>query len=242
MINCILGAGQVGSVIKYALKSHTDMFDVGEWEYNEVDCDILHICIPYSKKFDKTIIKAVEVFKPKIMVIHSTVKPGTSKKFNCLYSPVLGRHSDDFENNSKLYRKMFAGSLDLYAVVKKEFNFNCEYWNEDTDELEFSKIMSTTRMYWELIYNKELSRQCKKLGFSFNNVYHRWTDNYNAGIEIKHWGWRRTQFNEMTDELPGGHCLRPNIHLVDNLITRIIVAWERTILYCVTHFHKTPKG
>jgi len=240
-INIILGAGEVGSVLKESLHGAPKTYDKGQWEgETHIECDYLHIAIPYTENFKRIYEEAEKIFSPDIIVIHSTVKPGTSKDLQCLFSPVMGRHEDDFINNVRVYRKMFAGDKKQYNEIKGQFKLECEYWNENTSELEYSKVMSTTRMYWDLIFNKEIARECKKYGFEFNNVYARWTDNYNAGIELKHWNWKRPIYTEMIDKFPGGHCLRPNIHLADNEITMIIKAWEKDIAYIVSK--KTTTG
>jgi hypothetical protein len=146
----------------------------------------------------------------------------------------MGRHEDDFINNVKLYRKMIAGDEKQYEIIKDQLKLKCEYWNENTTELEYAKVMSTTRMYWDLILNKEIAKDCDRYGFDFKNVYSRWTDNYNAGIEVSHWNWRRPIYTKMETEKPGGHCLQPNINLVDNDITMFIKAWEKEIMYIVS--------
>jgi len=234
--NIVLGAGQVANAIKNNLLTAPLVFDRGEWEKTHLKSEILHVTIPYSDDFERIIIKAIYNFDPEIIIIHSTVKPGTTEKLgkNVLFSPVLGRHSDEFSNNIQMYQKFFAGDPDCYEQVRHEFQLNSEFWGTNTGELEYSKIMSTTRMYWELLFTKSLEKDCKKNGYDFKQVHHRWTDNYNAGIRLKHPKWERTIYSMMDSDLPGGHCLRPNIHLVDNEITNYIKAYEKEILYIVS--------
>ena len=235
MKNVILGAGQIANALKANINGESIMFDKGDWEaLTDIDADILHICIPYSDMFTHIVETAERVFSPTVTIVHSTVKPGTSDKLKCLYSPVMGRHDDDFKNNVKLYRKFIAGDSGAYEVAKTVFNVTCEYWGENTTELEYSKIMSTSRMYWDLVYQKEIQRDCESLGFDFRNVYFRWTDNYNAGIRTNHPQWERPVFTKMDTEFPGGHCLKNNLDLLDNTITGMIKAWEKGIKYIVT--------
>lgn len=232
-INCILGAGQVANTLKNNIHEPVKLFNKGEWENKNIECDFLHIAIPYTKEFINIIENAKKVFNADIIIIHSTVEPGTSKIFNCLYSPVLGRHDDDFSNNVKLYRKFIAGNVNDYKKIFDQFNLKCEYWGNNTTELEYAKIMSTTKMYWDLMFNKILDKDCQKNNFNYQNVYYRWTDNYNAGIRNNHPAWERSIYEKMETEKPGGHCLKPNIHLVNNDITKIIKAWEKGIKYIV---------
>ena len=229
-ITAILGAGQVANTLKNNITNESTMYDIGQWEGEEhIECDYLHIAIPYTKGFIRIVENAERIFSPDIMLIHSSVKPGTTKKLKCLYSPVIGRHDDDFKNNVKLYRKFIAGDKASYDKVSNLFNLQCEYWGENTSELEYSKIMSTSRMYWDLMFQKIMQRDCEKYDYDFIQAYHRWTDNYNAGIAVNHPNWKRPFYLKMETDTPGGHCLKSNIHLVDNELTAIIKAWEKDL-------------
>ena len=62
--------------------------------------DVLHVCIPYvNTGFIQTVLAYSKQFSPKEIVIHSTVKPGTTldiqKKLEIpvVYSPVRGIHA-----------------------------------------------------------------------------------------------------------------------------------------------------
>ena len=228
MINCILGAGQVGNVLKDSLHGDINIYDIGEWEkLTDIKCDILHIAIPYGPKFKHTVITAKWAFKPKFTIIHSTVKPGTSKGIADLYSPIMGRHSDDFSENVRGYVKYFAGEYTAYTEVRAAFKLKTDYWSANTEELEYSKVMSTTRMYWDLIFQKEVQNDCELKGYNFEAVNRDWNMNYNNGIKQKHPHWLRPIYRRMETDTPGGHCLRPNIHLTDNEITKYIRKWEK---------------
>jgi len=232
-LNCILGAGQVGEVLENLLEN-TKVYDIGQWEGEvHIECDYLHIAIPFTDSFMRTVENAERIFTPDIMIIHSTVSPGTSKKLSCLYSPIMGRHDDDFKNNVKMYRKFIAGDKGQFDTIKSEFKLEAEYWGDNTNELEYSKVMSTNRMYWDLILQKHMQDDCKTHGYDFTQVYTRWTDNYNAGIRVKHDNWARPIYSKMETDKPQGHCLGANIHLLDNEVTNYIKAWEKGILYTV---------
>ena len=234
-INCILGAGEVANALKGNLNGEVKLYDVGEWEGQElIDCTFLHIAIPYSDRFISICEEAEKIFSPDILIIHSTVKPGTAKKLDCLYSPVTGRHDDDFSQNITLYKKFIAGNKSEYEQIKDQFKVSTEYWGENTSELEYAKIMSTTRMYWDLLFQKLLEKDCEKNGYDLMQVYYRWTDNYNAGIRVKHPRWERPIYTRMETDIPGGHCVHQNIPLVDNQITAFIKAYEKELIYHVT--------
>lgn len=236
MKNIILGSGEVANAISKNLKSEFKMYDKDEWEeLKTTRNEILHITIPYTENFKEIVKFSSYVFDPDVIIIHSTIKPGTSEAItdvgDVLYSPVIGRHADNFSDSIKDFTKFFAGKEVVYEKIKDEFIFDTEYWGEDKSELEFSKIMCTSRMYYELIYMKEMEKNCEEFGFDFENCYTKWTKNYNKGIEKKHKTWTRTLYDKMIDNIPGGHCLAHNIHFINNKISDFIKKYEKDLLY-----------
>lgn len=242
MNHCILGNGQVANAIKDNITKDATIrvYDKGEWEgLILLDCDVLHITIPYTDKFLSIVYDALFTFRPKeVLIIHSTVKSGTTSQiqrilpagFNNksgwkLYSPVNGRHDDGFAENLRKYPKYFSGDKGAYDKIIDQFLFRTEYLGNNTDELEFAKIMCTAYMYWNLIYERQIYELCEERHYDFENVYRKWNYAYNKGIADKHPEWCRPVY-EHTDGLPGGHCLRPNIHLDDNFICNILRMYE----------------
>lgn len=63
---------------------------------NPEECkgQIMHICIPYDDLFHDTLVELKEKFQPEIMIIHSSVPPGTTRAlvddgFDVVHSPVI---------------------------------------------------------------------------------------------------------------------------------------------------------
>jgi hypothetical protein len=230
MNNVILGAGEVANAIKANLiEKNVHMYDKGQWEQLSLKHRFLHVAIPYSDKFIQIVQDAKKVFNPEFVVIHSTVKPGTSKKLKAVYSPVIGRHAHGLGNQLKAFRKFFAGVAVDAAAVMAQFDITTGYWERGTDSLEYAKIMSTTRMYFDLYFQKQIQKDCGKNGYEFEDVYTKWTRNYNKGTTVEHPEWSRPVYSFMETDFPGGHCLRPNIHLFDNKITQILREYEESI-------------
>jgi hypothetical protein len=232
MTHVILGKGQVADAIGQLISGKKTFYDKGEWEELElvVRCDIIHICIPYSDKFG-LIMHDVDVkFKYDICIIHSTVHPEVLNgdvPEGVLYSPVVGRHSDDFAMDIKNHTKFFAGRREIYDEVKDRFDMETQYWGENRSELAFAKIMSTNYMYWNLVYEKVLYKECVDLGYDPNKVYKRWNRDYNKGYEPRHPEWKRPIYDHVEDNKPGGHCLSANIDIVNNAITKVLQTWDK---------------
>lgn len=231
-MDVILGAGQVGTAVLDNYIAPVRAYDKGQWEHlNGVVTDFLHICIPYSDQFIDIVDDAIEIFHPEVLMIHSTVKPGTTEKIKYnhkIYSPIMGRHKDDFSNNIKSYTKLMAGKDADCKRAMEKFNLSMGYWSDNFDELEFAKVMSTSYMFWNLIYQKVIFSECEKKGYDFHNVYEEWNHNYNTGISGNHPDWQRPVYHSDKNPIPGGHCLVPNTELVNNLITDLLKDWVKS--------------
>jgi len=228
----ILGRGQAGKAVFDNYLEPPQVYDKGEWEdLDKVIVDMLHICIPFNDDFFGVIGKALYVFRCKILVIHSTVKPGTTRKIehpNKVYSPIMGRHKDDFSKNIRAYNKILSGNEDDCHEVMGRFNLGMDYWGDNWDELEFAKVMSTAYMFWNLIYNKVIHKECNERGYDPKRVYNEWQRNYNTGISGTHADWKRPIYHYDESPIPGGHCLVPNLDLDNNLITSILKDWVQS--------------
>jgi hypothetical protein len=223
--NIILGAGEVANAIIHHLKNPT-IYDKGEWETlpQMEDVEILHIAIPYTDQFSSIVADSINIFNPMHIVIHSTVKPGTCNNLGAAYSPVLGRHANNFKKDVLRYKKMYSGKQSTFDALKKASKFKLEYISDNTEELEFAKIMSTGAMYWYLIFEKSIFKECSERGYKFNNVYKRFTKIYNDGVKKD---WQKPIYTHDDNPIPGGHCLDSNIYLDDNFINDILKEWQK---------------
>lgn len=224
--NIILGAGQVSEALQPYIVNHK-VFDKGEWEqlpqHEGIKC--LHVCIPYSEHFTMIVWEAIKVFDPEVTVIHSTVKPGTTDSLHASYSPVLGRHENNFKRDVKKYKKLFAGSKQDFDIFKSQVKgLDLIHFTYNTDELEFAKLQSTNYMYWCLIYEKLIFKVCQERGYKFTNVYKKWNKNYNAGVKKD---WQRPIYTHDDNPIPSGHCLPNNIFLDDEFISLFLREWQR---------------
>ena len=228
-MNVILGAGEVAIALSANLRQDLEMYDKGEWEdLSPRKTNFLHICIPYSDNFIDIVNKAITIMLPKYTVIHSSVKIGTTTQIkDACYSPILGRHSDNFVENMGLYIKPFCGSDEALNDFTLDYSLPVEKWGDSIDSLEFAKVMSTGYMYWNLIYQKVVYNICKERNYDFNLVYTDWNKLYNNGIKEKHPEWQRPVYQyDNSGHIPGGHCLNNNIYLDDNFINDILKEWQ----------------
>ena len=179
----------------------------------------LHICIPFNTQFIKNVLNLNKKFLPESIIIHSTIKPKTTKNLQqkisvpVIYSATRGVHKRMI-NDLKRYTKFFA--LD--------------------DEIQNSKLIS--RQYVSLMHKSGIKTQkistplTLELGkILCDTSYYGWLINFAQITKIisdKH----NVDFDEMwtfADEIhkflgnrpkmfPGfisGHCVIPNLTLIN---------------------------
>src|SRR3989338_8588060 len=96
----VLGVGEVGKAVGEAFKKKFIVrgkdLDYDEIEKNQLE--VLHVCLPYSSNFINLVCFQAKLNKPKLIVIHSTVLPGTTEQIYkrvrvpTVHSPVMGTH------------------------------------------------------------------------------------------------------------------------------------------------------
>ena len=81
--------------------------------FNSYKVRFLHVCIPFNKNFIYNVMNLEKKFSPKSIVIHSTIKPGTTDslqkklKIPVIFSATRGVHKR-MQSDLKKYTKFFA--------------------------------------------------------------------------------------------------------------------------------------
>jgi len=107
----VIGLGEVGRPLYELLKQSDEFliygFDVDDEKVNDLgqeripdEVDIVHVCIPCfdQQEFVKAVVGYASRFKPRLLIVNSTVPPETTQKIHgrcsCLvaHSPVRGVH------------------------------------------------------------------------------------------------------------------------------------------------------
>ena len=184
--------------------------------------DVMHVCIPYSKKFIEIVEMYGEFFAPELAIIHSTVPVGTTKKIQdslyasyVVHSPIRGEHPKLYEG-IKEFVKYVGGNEE--SVVNALFHLDSigiePYTLGSSDATELSKILSTTYYGWNILFAKEAQEICDKLGLDFDKVYTHPNRTYNDGYT------RLGKLNVVRPVLYppvgkiGGHCVVQNFKLL----------------------------
>jgi len=188
-MDIVIGIGEIGlswlHLVKKARKTVGVDLDpskcIGEWHGEDVE--IMHVCIPYSQNFVNTIIGYALKFNPKCIVIHSTVKPFTTKKIDeddglprnitVIYSPIRGVHSR-MELDMKRYDKFYASYKDD-CTLYEQLLLNMEivgYKAENPHTLEYAKNLVDVVYYGYLIaYAMKTEEIAVKYGINYDEMW-----------------------------------------------------------------------
>ena len=228
--NVVAGLGEIGlPILKLISKTSTSVgYDINPKLNNErnllkfadYDTDILHICIPFTKKFQKNVLSLNKKFLPKIIVIHSTVAPYTTNNLQkelitpIIYSATRGIHKR-MQYDLKRYTKFFAIESNVpnsKLAIKKFTNLmkKCGVKTKQVSNpitLELSKILVDTSYYGWLINYAQLT----KMIAIQNNV--DYDEMWLFSEEIHEFLGNRPK---MFPGFIGGHCVIPNLDLIHN--------------------------
>jgi len=228
----LLGKGEVGSAIeKIAIETDYKVLarDLKADGFNGEEVLCLHVCIPYKKEtFMDAIKKAARDVRPELVIIHSTIPLGTTKRvykevgIPVAHSPIRGDHPALYQGIKNNFVKYVAGvnknATDLAIRHLKSLGIKKVKDAKDPINTELGKLVNTFAYAWSIILCKWVERLSQETGADFDIVYSDFIETYNQG-------YRRKSPNVLQPILKptagpiGGHCLIPNTKLlkrVDN--------------------------
>src|SRR5579864_4838791 len=228
--NIVIGLGEIGNpILQLISKNNTavgydinpKLMDKRKYEkLKHLDTLFCHICIPFSSKFEKTVLNIVKEHKPQAIVIHSTISPGTTDAIQknldmpVIYSATRGVHKRML-HDLKRYTKFFAiGSnapkkewaTSEYTQLMKKSGVKTKQMSSPIT-LELAKIVVDTSYYGWLINYAQLSNM-----IAIKNKVN-YDEMWSFADEIhKYLGNRPKMFPGFI----GGHCVIPNLDLIRN--------------------------
>ena len=237
----VAGLGEIGlpmqkllsrtiSVVGYDKK--TELVNTQKLKkFENHETEILHICIPFTKNFISNILTLAKKFKPEIIAIHSTVRPTTTQKLQnkllqpVIYSPLRGVHK---RKNDKLQAHKKGICFDIKRYVKfysikpnipkgniaaQKFSKRLRSCGLKTKKistpvtLELAKILCDTSYYgWLISYSQLTDMIAKQHNVDYDEMW-------SFSEEIHKFLGNRPK---MYPGNIGGHCIIPNIDLIQN--------------------------
>ena len=243
----VVGIGEIGKpILRLLSKQNTTVgFDVRPnlmdqrifERYKNLKTSFLHITIPATDRFSNNVLKLYKKFQPECIVIHSTIRPGTTAKLQAklpipvIYSATRGVHKRMIYD-LKRYTKFFAISKhaprdkwasSVYVKIMKRCGIKTKKMSKP-ETLELAKIICDTSYLGWLINYAQLSNMIAiKHGVDYAEMW-------GFSDEIHRFLGNRPK---MFPGFIGGHCVIPNIDLIDNktltLIKKLNNSYEKKI-------------
>jgi len=240
----IVGLGEIGHALFALLNEQKKSFSVYGLDLDETkmrhlsqsrkniprQIDTMYICLPCSsqQKFADIVIGYVEEFKPKLVIINSTVPPGTTMKVaarcKCLvaHSPSRGVHKNAEHMIWEMKRwTKYVGGANATAAQAAQAHFEKLGLKvkvlKSCTETELAKLFETTYRAWMIACFQEMHRISRAFGADFDETVDFLEDTHRLRYD------RPVMFPGAI----GGHCLIPNAELLldayDSKFLRLIL-------------------
>ena len=214
----IVGNGEIGSALAEVLGTVHDLTVVDivrNTTPRTVGCDFMHICFPYETvagDFVGEVRRYARAYKPQTIVIHSTVKPGTSRQCGATHSPVVGIHPYLVES-LRTFKKMIGGtSAGRVAQHFMAAGMRGQLYPEP-EITEWMKILSTTYYGLQIAWAQHVNEIAEMENLPFG-AWREWTENYNAGYAaLGRPEYVRPTIQPIKGPI-GGHCIQKNLELL----------------------------
>lgn len=225
----ILGVGEVGSAIKKACKPFYQVYtkDCKKDSLKGKKVAILHVCIPYVswRQFSIPVLEQIKKNRPALVIINSTVAPGTSRKIQkqsgvpTVHAPIMGVHPDLYTYLFK-FPKFIGPTDDKGAkLARKHFialGLTPRFFNSP-EETELAKLMETTYYGLAIVFCQWLKKYCDRQQLDFENVYTVYNKAYNKGYQKSLPQVCRPILKPMPGKI-GGHCVIPNAKILKKIV------------------------
>tara|TARA_R110000824_G_scaffold61487_1_gene163516 strand:- start:55 stop:786 length:732 start_codon:yes stop_codon:yes gene_type:complete len=198
---------------------------------------VLNITIPWSHDFISTVGDYIKEISPRLVIIHSTVPPGTTRELskdfsNIVHSPVRGIHPHLFEG-LKTFVKVVGGGGQLDAQEHlKSLGLKVEVY-QNSAATEVAKLMDTSYYGVCIAWHDYAQKLCDLWGVEFEEVQTHYNSTYNSGY---------TQLGNPNVVRPiltapdgpiGGHCVVSNAEILRE-------ALDSKLLESITDLGNTP--
>ncbi len=213
----ILGNGEVGQAIARFFVSPKIKDLKRQDDFSGIE--VLHVCIPWNKNFVDIVQKEIREYKPKLVIIHSTIAPGTTKKIGkiAVHSPVRGTHPTLYEGVKTFVKYIGADDRVMGLLAQKHLeNVGMKtklFMPSVTTEL--GKLLDTTYYGIAIAFHGEMKKFCDEYGVDFNDAIVDFNKTYNEG-------YRKLGMHHVARPVLyapkgpiGGHCVIPNAEILN---------------------------
>jgi UDP-N-acetyl-D-mannosaminuronate dehydrogenase len=227
----VVGLGEIGATLFALLKEEKKSFTVYGLDLDEAKTraiqqgesklpstvETMHVCLPCKTQtaFTDAVYGYVKRYHPRLVIINSTVPPGTTMKIRerckCLvaHSPVRGVHKnpEHMKWEMKRWTKYVGGATPEAADAA------CKHFEKlslkvkrlkSCAETELAKLFETTYRAWMIACFQEMHRISRAFEANFDDAVDFLEDTHRVRLD------RPIMFPGVI----GGHCLIPNTELL----------------------------
>lgn len=217
----VIGLGEVGKPLFKLISKYHETVGVDISPVDRIkQVDVLHICYPFQiRDFVGETVRYIELFKPTLTIINSTVGVGTTRAIadqTCtavVNSPVRGKHAR-MHDDMLVYTK-FVGAMELVAGDQAAKHFESVGFRtkilSSPEATELAKLTETTYFGLMIAWAQEVERYCDQVGEDYEDVVSFYE-------EIK--------FFPPVKYFPGvigGHCVMQNIEILKKYDNSVIL-------------------
>ena len=232
----VAGLGEIGLPILKLLSKNENIvgYDLNKklmddkkfLKLEKIKIRFLNIAIPVNKNFNSNVIQLEKKFQPRCIVIHSTISPGTTEQIQrkliipLIFSATRGIHKRMIKDLQR-YTKFFAISknapkkewaISEYRKTMKKCGIKTQKMSKP-ETLELAKILcDTSYLGWLINYAQLTNTIAKKHNVDFDEMW-TFSDEIHAVL-----GNRPKMFPGFI----GGHCVIPNLDLIQNQTLNLI--------------------
>ena len=209
----VVGLGEVGKPLLQLVSKYREAIGIDISPPTDAidQVEVLHLCYPFQiKDFVGECARYIELFKPELTVINSTVAVGTTRLVAertgaaVVNSPVRGKHARMLEELS-MYTK-FVGAIDPatggHAAEHFEFLGLKTKVLSSPEATELAKLTETTYFGLMIAWAQELERFCDQSGTNYEEIV-SFYDEIKFFPSVKYF-----------PGVIGGHCVMPNIEIL----------------------------
>jgi len=226
-----MGYGKIGQTVEqmYAGPYNVKVTDLkpgyDSWPKLGEHVDVLNVCIPYNDSFVEFVRVAAGNCTPDLIIIHSTVAPGTTERLaeycedlgsEVVHSPVRGVHPNLLEG-LKTFTKYIGGDtlkgLQLAMSHLSAIGYKISAVSSSR-VTEVGKLLSTSYYGVVIAWHEEMKEICEKFDVPFEQTVTSFNETYNEGYLTLGMPHVTRPVLTPPDGPIGGHCVVPNAKLL----------------------------
>jgi UDPglucose 6-dehydrogenase len=256
MINIgIIGQGFVGNAIYQKFKKYYRVltYDLDDSKCNATkeelleNSEVIFVCLPTPMNSNGTcnlnivesVIKELNIIGEYLVVIKSTIPPGTTEKFNDKYKNIdivfnpefltEANAVDDFENQTRIILGgSKEGTTKLKQIYSSIFRKTSKIIKTDSRTAELIKYVTNAYLANKVSFANEIYQICDGLGLDYDKIIEYAT--YDERLGLSHWGVPGPD----GDFGYGGHCFPKDLSAIISLtkelntVNNVLLATQKT--------------